>query len=67
MSTKDLIDAIAANDSQSIEATFASAMADKISVKLDAMRQNVAQNMFKEQPAATVEVETEQEEITTDE
>lgn len=55
MSTKDLINAIASNDSLAIETSFNATMADKISVKLDAMRQSVAQNMFKEQPAIAAE------------
>jgi len=47
MSTKDLIDAISTGDAVGIENSFNAAMAEKISVKLDAMRQDVAQNMFK--------------------
>jgi hypothetical protein len=47
MSTKDLIDAISTGDAMGIESSFNAAMAEKISVKLDAMRQDVAQNMFK--------------------
>ena len=52
-STKDLIDAISTGDSVGIETAFNTAMAEKITVKLDAMRQDVAQNMFKA-PAAEV-------------
>lgn len=48
--TRDLVDAIATGDAVGIETTFNAAMAEKISVHLDAMRQEVAQNMFK--PAA---------------
>lgn len=48
MSTRDLIDAIAAGDSLGIEKAFESAMASRIVDRLDAMRQNVAKNMFKE-------------------
>ena len=44
--TKNLIDAIAAGDAMEIESSFNAAMAEKISVQLDVMRQNVAQNMF---------------------
>lgn len=51
MTTKDLINAIADKDSAGIESAFNSAMAERISAKLDVMRQDVAQNMFKEQPA----------------
>ena len=50
-STRDLIDAISTGDSVGIESAFNTAMAEKITVKLDTMRQEVAQNMFKA-PAA---------------
>lgn len=46
-STKDLIDAISTGDSVGIENAFNTAMAEKITVQLDAMRQDVAQGMFK--------------------
>lgn len=60
MSTKDLINAIAAQDSVAIETAFNATMAEKISAKLDDMRVSVAQGMFKEQPAEpTVTVEEE--------
>lgn len=49
MSTLNLIDAISTGDSQGIESAFNAAMAEKISVQLDVMRQNVAQTMFKPQ------------------
>lgn len=47
MSTKDLVNAIIAGDAVEIETVFNDTMAEKISVQLDAMRQEVAQNMFK--------------------
>lgn len=56
MSTKDLINAIAAGDAQQIETTFETVMTEKISVALDAMRSSVAQNMFSEE----VELDEEQ-------
>lgn len=59
MSTLDLINAIQAKDSTAIESSFNAVMADKITAKLDTMRQEVAQNMFKEQPAAAPVVEEE--------
>lgn len=46
--TRDLVDAIATGDAVGIESAFNAAMAEKISVNLDAMRQEVAQNMFKQ-------------------
>jgi hypothetical protein len=54
-STKDLINAISTGDSQGIESTFNTAMAEKIAVQLDVMRQNVAQSMFKTADAVSVE------------
>jgi len=44
--TKSLIDAIANKDATAIEGAFNVAMAEKISGKLETMRQEVAQNMF---------------------
>ena len=46
-SVKNLINAISAGSAIETEESFNSAMAEKISVKLDAMRQDVAANMFK--------------------
>lgn len=55
--TRDLVDAISTGDAVGIESSFNTAMAEKISVQLDVMRQNVAQNMFS---AATETVDTEE-------
>jgi len=44
---KDLIDAIASGDSLAIDAAFNSEMASRISERLDDMRVDVAQNMFR--------------------
>ena len=52
-SVRNLINAIATGSAMETEESFNSAMAEKISVKLDTMRQDVAANMFK-----TVEAET---------
>lgn len=62
MSTLDLINAIANGDAVATEQAFNSAMAEKVSGHLDAMRADIAQSMFtaKEEvaePAATVEDE----------
>ena len=46
---KNLIDAIESGDSLAIDAAFNSEVANRISDKLDVMRQDLAQNMFKEQ------------------
>jgi len=66
---KQLVTAMLQKDAISTETAFQSAMAEKISSKLDDMRISVAQSMFKtpeaavetavEQPAATVEVAAE--------
>lgn len=46
MSTRELIDAIQSGDASGVAATFNSVMTDKVSEKLDAMRTDMAQNMF---------------------
>jgi hypothetical protein len=46
-SVRNLIDAIATGSAVGTEEQFNAAMAEKISVKLDDMRQDVAANMFK--------------------
>jgi hypothetical protein len=46
MSTRDLIDAIAAGDSVAIQSAFDATMATRISDRLDVMQQDVARNMF---------------------
>lgn len=48
MSTRDLIDAIAAGDSVAVQAAFQATISQRIAERLDTMRQDVAQNMFKE-------------------
>jgi hypothetical protein len=67
MSTRDLIDAIDSGDAVGIETAFNSVMVDKVAEKLDAMRTDMSQNMFRT-PEETTEVEAEDaEEITTEE
>lgn len=56
MSTKDLVNAIVSGEALEIENAFNATMAEKISAKLDDMRQDVAQSLFK-QPEAVVEEE----------
>lgn len=63
MTTRDLINAIAAGDALEIENAFNSTMAEKVSGRIDDMRINVAQNMF----SSNEEVEQPSEEITTEE
>ena len=46
-SIKNLIDAISAGDAVATEQSFGAAMAEKISAKLDDMRQDIAQTMFR--------------------
>ena len=55
----NLVDAIADGNALETENAFAAAMADKLGPKLDAMRQDLAKNMFK---SSAEEVEDEQEE-----
>jgi len=63
--TRNLIDAIASKDATAIEGAFNVAMAEKISTRLDDMRTDVAQTMFKqEDPEAVVEEEYETDKVT---
>lgn len=57
MSTRDLIDAIESGDAVGIETTFNSVMVDKVAEKLDGMRTDMAQNMFRTPEESTVEAE----------
>ena len=59
MSTRDLIDAIDSGDAVGIETAFNSVMVDKVAEKLDAMRTDISQNMFRT-PEQTTEVEAEE-------
>lgn len=66
MSTKDLINAIAAGDAVEIENAFNSTMAEKVSARIDDMRIDVAQNMFATEEAEVVveeEVELTEEQV----
>jgi hypothetical protein len=47
MSTRDLIDAIESGNATNVAAAFNTVMTDKVSEKLDAMRTDMSQNMFK--------------------
>jgi hypothetical protein len=60
MTTKDLIDALAAGDATGIETTFNAAMAERISAKIDDMRTQVAQSMFATPQEETEEVSNEE-------
>ena len=60
MSTLDLVAAIINKDATGIEGAFNDAMAEKISTRLDDMRSDIAQSMFKQEEAPVEEpVETE--------
>lgn len=50
---KNLISAIANGNAVDTESAFNSAMAEKISTRLDTLRQEVAQGMFKSQVEET--------------
>ena len=56
MSTRDLIDAIASGDSVATQQVFENEMIARIAVRMDAMRQDVAKNMFKVQESVSQEV-----------
>ena len=49
MSARDLVNAIIAGEAIGIENAFNSAMADKLSVGMDNMREHIASNMFNEE------------------
>ena len=57
-SVRNLINAISVGSAIDTEESFNSAMAEKISVKLEAMRQEVAANMFKTAEAVEETTET---------
>lgn len=59
-STLELIDAISKGNAVDTEAAFNAAMAEKISAKLDDMRIDVAQSMFKQPEEVQVEEPTEE-------
>jgi hypothetical protein len=56
---KELVDAMMAKDASRTESAFQAAMAEKISAKLDDMRQTMAQSMFKTPEAAPVDTAVE--------
>ena len=66
MSTRDLIDAIDSGDAVGIETAFNSVMVDKVAERLDAMRTDMSQNMFRT-PEETADVDAEDTEETTEE
>jgi len=66
MNTRELIDAIDSGDAVGIETAFNSVMVDKVAERLDAMRTDMSQNMFRT-PEQTTEVESEETEETTEE
>jgi len=53
---KNLIDAISTGNALETESSFNTAMAEKISSRLETMRAEVAQNMFKEPESVEAEV-----------
>jgi len=52
---QNLVQAIRAGDALETEQAFANAMAEKLSTRLDDMRQSVAQNMFGQQAEPVAE------------
>jgi hypothetical protein len=65
MTTRDLINAIESGDSTKIDDSFNNVMVQKVSERLDAMRDDLSQNMFRV-PEATIEPEVATE-VTTEE
>jgi hypothetical protein len=57
-SVRNLINAISSGSAIETEDAFNAAMAEKISVKMDTMRQEVAANMFKAAEAVEETTET---------
>lgn len=57
MSTLDLVSAIVNKDAVGIETAFNTAMAEKISARLDDMHTSVAQSMFNQEQETVVEEE----------
>lgn len=57
MSTLDLVTAIINKDATEIENSFNTAMAEKIATRLDDMRADVAQSMFKQEEVVEEEYE----------
>lgn len=65
--TKDLINAIDSGNAMETESSFNAAIAEKIAARLDDMRANIAQNMFKTPEAVVEEVSTEYEGLSEEE
>ena len=57
----NLVNAIRSGDAMETEAAFGAAMAEKLSAKIDDMRQTVAQSMFAAQEPVAQETTAEQE------
>jgi hypothetical protein len=51
MNTRNLIDAMADGKSIDMEQAFNSIVAERIASKIDSMKQDIAQTMFKSEPA----------------
>lgn len=60
MSTLDLIKAIASGSATATEEAFNQSMAEKVSERLEVMRQEIAKNMFNSESAEVVEEELEE-------
>jgi hypothetical protein len=57
---QNLVQAIQAGDALETEQAFANAMAEKLSTRLDGMRQDVAQSMFAQATEQEAEPNTEE-------
>ena len=59
----DIIDAIQSGDSVAIDTAFNKEMAARVSDRLDTMRQDVAQNMFKSAESVDLDTDVEAEDM----
>jgi len=59
----DIIDAIQSGDSVAIDNAFNKEMSARVSERLDTMRQDVAQNMFKSAESVDLDADTEVEDM----
>lgn len=57
---QNLVNAIVAGDAVETEQAFASAMAEKLSARMEDMRQSVAQSMFAQPEAVAEQLSTEE-------
>ena len=62
-SVKNLINAIASKNAMETESAFNAAMAEKVSSRLEGLRQNIAQSMFSAEEVVSEETFTEEQDL----